>query len=220
MPRRALLLLAFALCLTGGAALLQRARGQSLLTPGLPLPSPTDVVGVIDALTKKDSETTVDVKVGKTVAQGKLLVARTRVDVTLERSSRNWRGRVLVLTKVPSEVAYAIDLTEVKPERIRSDAKRGVLIVTMPPLHVENVTPLLAETKSDRTYKRARFRFYDANTAHELENAILKEDYLKRARKEGEKRLPEVREQGRASLQRFLQQMLWGAYPEAKVVVE
>jgi hypothetical protein len=220
MRRRVVWVLALVGCVAGAPAAPPPAWALDLLTPGLPLPSPTDVIGVIDALTKKDSDTKVGVKVGGTVAQGKLLVARTRADVTLERSSRNWRGRVFVSTTVPSDITYAIDLSELKAEHIRSDAERRVLVVSMPRLQVENVTPLLAETKTDRTYKRARFRFYDARTARDLENVILREDYLKRAREEGQARLPQVSEQGRSALQGFLQQVLRGAYPDVKVVVE
>src|SRR6185369_13122110 len=79
-----------------------------------PLPSPTDVIGVLDALTKKHSSTSVDVKVGATVSQGKLLIARTSVDVAMERSSRNWRGRVLVTMTVPTEVSYSINLADIR----------------------------------------------------------------------------------------------------------
>ena len=78
------------------------------------MPSPGEVVKIIDALTKSDSATAVDVKVGRTVSQGKLLVARTRIDVELERSSRNWRGRVQVQMIVPSEITYSIDLSQIK----------------------------------------------------------------------------------------------------------
>ena len=74
-----------------------------LVVPGLP--SPTDVVKLIDTLTKKDSTTTVEVKLGNMVGQGKLLVARTRVNVAMERSSRNWRGKVIVQMTVPSDIS-------------------------------------------------------------------------------------------------------------------
>jgi hypothetical protein len=191
-----------------------------LLLPGLPLPSPGDVIKVIDALTKKDSDTTVDVETSKAVNQGKLLVARMRVHIALERSSRNWRGRVSVTTKVPSEITYTIDLAQIRPEHIRVDAKRHLLIVKMPPLQVESVAPLLAKMESERKYKRGRFRFFDADTVRQLENAILKEDYLAKAREVGREQLPDVREQSRATLQNFLQQVLRRSAPGVRVVVE
>src|SRR4051812_31822630 len=113
------------------------------------LPSPNDVVRAIDSLTRKDSATTIDVKLGKTTTQGKLLVARTRVDVALERSSRNWRGRVTVAMTVPSDVNYSIDLTQIKPHHVRPDPDNGQLIVVMPTPQVEDITPLLQEIKVD-----------------------------------------------------------------------
>src|SRR5262245_64976737 len=68
---RALAAVALAACLTAPAA----AQVGLLMAPALP--SPTDVVKLIDVLTKKDSATSVDVKLGKTVGQGKLLIATT-----------------------------------------------------------------------------------------------------------------------------------------------
>src|SRR5205085_12097768 len=106
----------------------------------LGLPSPTDVVKLLDALTKKDSSTSMQVKVGETVSQGKLLVARTRVEVALERSSRNWRGRVRVHMTVPSDISYSVNLAAIRPEHIRVDAGRRLLVVTMPDPQVEDVT--------------------------------------------------------------------------------
>src|SRR4051794_17785612 len=140
---------------------------------GFILPSPGDVVSLIDTLTKKESATSVDVKKGKTVGQGKLLVARTKVDVAMERSSRNWRGRVLVNVTVPTEISYSIDLREIRPEHITLDAKNRVLIVAMPPLRVEDVTPLLSSLKADNTFKHARFRRMDKDVSQGLQNTML-----------------------------------------------
>jgi hypothetical protein len=189
-----------------------------IVMPGLP--SPTDVVGLIDALTRKDSKTTVDIKVGDTVGQGKLLVARTRVDVAMERSSCNWRGRVHVYLTVPSEITFSVDLQEIRPEHIRLDAKQRLLIVAMPMPKVDNVTPILAEVKTDNTFKRCRFKFLDKHTSHELQNTMLKEDYLARARQKGEMQLPEIRQQARGVLRVFLQRLIGGSSPGVMVVVE
>src|SRR5215470_14986547 len=79
----------------------------------VPLPSPGDVVKVLDYLTQQESSTSMDVKVGNTTHQGKFLVARTRVDVAMERSSRNWRGRVVVQMSVPSDISYSVDLSKI-----------------------------------------------------------------------------------------------------------
>jgi hypothetical protein len=204
------------LCLLAAAS---RAPAQlTLLAPVLP--SGGDVVKIIDTLTRKDSDTTFNVKLGKTTGQGKLLIARTRVGVALERSSRNWRGRLVVGLTVPSEVSYTIDLTQIKPEHVRPDPDTGRLIVTMPPPQVEDVTPLLSEVKVDNDYRRARFKLLDKDTSRELQNVMLREDYQARARKKAEAELPRIREEGRAPLQQFLQKLLGPSFPDMKVVVE
>jgi hypothetical protein len=189
-----------------------------LVAPGLP--SPTDVVKLIDTLTKKDSNTTVDVKFDKTVSQGKLLVARTRVNVSMERTSRNWRGPVIVQLKIPSDISFSVDLSEIRPEHIRLDASKRELIVAMPKPRVEDVTPVLADVKTENTYRRARFKFLDKDTSRDLQNTMLTGDYLDRARQQGEKQLPDVRKQGRGVLEAFLQRLLQGSLAGVKVVVE
>lgn len=75
MPRR------LAIVLLLGGVFAGPAAAQVLLFATAALPSPTDVIDIIDLLTRKDSATSVDVRFGKTAGQGKLLVARTRVDV-------------------------------------------------------------------------------------------------------------------------------------------
>src|SRR4051794_26935357 len=216
MPRTPAVLFVGVVCVL---ALASPASAQlTLLVPVLP--SPTDVVKVIDTLTRKDSDTKVDVKFGKTTGQGKLLVARTRVDVGLERSSRNWRGRVVVGLTVPSDVSYTVDLTKIKPEHVRPDPETGRLLVTMPTPEVEDVTPLLTEVKIDNDYRRARTRWLDKDTSRELQNVMLREDYQAKARKKAEAQLPKVRETGKAALEEFLQKLLGPSFPGMKVVVE
>ena len=189
-----------------------------IVLPGLPLP--TDVVRVIDNLTKHDSDTTVEVKFGSTVSQGKLLVARMRVDVTLERTSKNWRGQVLVQLVVPSDVSFSVDLSEIRPEHIRLDVKQRCLIIAMPMPKVEDVTPLLTEVKRENTFRRARFKFLDKDTTHQLQNTMLTEDFLIHARGKGAMHVEEIRKEGRDVLQTFLQRLLQGSAPGVNVVVE
>jgi hypothetical protein len=189
-----------------------------LLSPGLP--SPTDVVKLIDVLTRKDSNTSTDVKVGNTIGQGKLLVARTRVDVAMERSSRNWRGRVVVQMKVPSDISYSVDLSKIRPEHIRLDDDKKQLIVAMPAPEVEDVTPLLNAVNIDNNFRRARFKLLDSDISRQLQNVMLREDYQARARKSGADRVPQIREQGKGALQKFLQQLLGRTFPDLTVVVE
>jgi hypothetical protein len=189
-----------------------------LVMPGVP--SPTDFLKLIDNLTRKDTSTTVEVNVVNTISQGRLLIARTRVDVALDRASRNWRGCVRVHLTVPSDISYSVDLTQIRPEHIRLDLKHRRLIVTMPMPQVEDVTPILGDVKTANSFKRCRFKRLDMDTSRELQNTMLKEDFLARARQMGETQLPEVRAQGRGALQAFLQRLVSGTSPGVTVVVE
>jgi hypothetical protein len=184
------------------------------------LPSPTDVVKLLDYLTTKDSSTNVEVKLGDTVSQGKLLVARTRIEVAMDRSSRNWRGPVEVHMTVPTDVSYSVNLAAIRPEHIRVDAQKRLLIVTMPDPEVEDVTPILTELKSEDKFKRARFRRLDGDASRHIQNAMLREDYQQRARKEGEVHLPQVRDRARTALQGLLQTLLRPNCPDVRVRVE
>jgi hypothetical protein len=186
----------------------------------LGLPSPTDVVRLVDNLTRKDSSTSVEIKPGVTTAQGKLLVARMRVEVVMERSSRNWRGPVRVHMTVPTEVSYSVNLTAIRQEHVRPDPTRRLLVIVMPQAEVEEVTPVLAEVKTANTFGRCRFRRMDADASREMQNTMLLQDYQVRARKEGEAHIPEVREPARAALQELLQSLLGANFSGVKVRVE
>jgi hypothetical protein len=219
MSRRIAVFVAVVFGLHGAAGLLHADLPLSILAvPGLP--SPNDVVKVLDALTRKESDTTFDIKVGSTVSQGKLLIARTRLDVVMERTSRNWRGRVHVLVTVPSDVSYSLDLAEIRPEHISTDARLRVILVTMPGPRVENVTPRLSELHTENTFKHGRFRRYDADVARGLQSTMLQQDYQERARKQAESQLPKIREQAREALQEFLEKLLRATCPGLRVVVE
>lgn len=220
LPREGLMMRATGAAFAALLVLLSTAPRLHAQFALLALPSPGEVIGLIDNLTKSKSDTTVDFKFGQTVSQGKLLVARTKVDVAMERSSRNWRGRVLVHMTVPTEISYSVDLTLLRPGHIRLDREKHWLIVSMPPPRVEDVTPLLTAVKSENTYKAARFRFCDKSTTRELQNDMLLHDYQARARNAGEAAAPQVREQARAALQQFLQKLLQGTAPDVQVVVE
>lgn len=186
----------------------------------LGLPGPTDVLGAIDYLTKKDSDTKVDAKAGKMAPGGKLLVGRLAVDVKLERSSKNWRGKVSSTVSVPTEVSYAVDLADIKPQHVRIDAKDKALIVTMPRPKVEAVTPLLSDIKKDTGYKGVRFKFLDAHTGTELQHAMLLHDYQAKAREVGEKHAAKVVAAGREKLRELLGVLLGRAFPGLTIRVE
>jgi hypothetical protein len=186
----------------------------------LGLPSPLDVVKLLDALTRKDSATTLEVKLGDTISQGKLLVARTQIEVAMDRSNHNWRGPVRVHMTVPSTITYSVDLASIQPEHIRIDAARRLVVVAMPALEVEDVTPLLPSLKTEETFHGARFRRLDGDASRAMQNAMLKEDYQALARQEGENRLPEVWERARAAVQDLLQALLRPSCPDVRVRVE
>ncbi len=208
-------LAALAACLLGPLAFAP-AIGLEMLG----LPSPGDVIKVLDALTRKDSSTSMEVTLGDTISQGKLLVARTRLEVDMERSSRNWRGPVRVHLRVPSAVSYSINLTAIRPEHIRVDTARRLIVVAMPEPQVEDVTPLLSDMKSEDTYKGCRFRRLDGDASRALQNVLLKEDFQARARKEAEARLPQVRLRARLALQDLLESLLRPGNPSVRVWVQ
>jgi hypothetical protein len=138
----------------------------------------------------------------------------------MERRSRNWRGAVQVRLTVPTDATYSVNLAAIRPEDVHVDAGRRLLLVLMPEPRVEDVTPLLPELKAEDTFKHARFRHYDADASRELQNAILKEDYQRAARKEGEAHLPQVRERARQAVQEMLRMLLGPNCPGLRIEVE
>lgn len=213
MIRKELLLCVLLLGLCAGPAFAWYLGPLDLIIPGLP--NPADVVKIIDALTKKDSQTSVDVRFGATVSQGKLLIARTKLDVVIDRSSRNWRGQVTVNMVVPTEVSYSIDLQQIRADQISLDTQTRTLTVAMPPPTVEDVTPMLSAIKTENAFTQARFKRFDKQTSRDLQNSMLQHDYQVRARRVALQNVDRIRDQGRAALQQFLQQLL----PGVKVLV-
>jgi hypothetical protein len=138
----------------------------------------------------------------------------------MERSSRNWRGTVVVVMTVPSDISFSVDLAKIRPEHIRLDATNRQLIVTMPTPEVEDVTPVLTAVKIDNAYRRARFKLLDRDTSRQLQNVMLRGDYQDRARKAAAAELPRVREQGKRALQALLQKLLARGFPGLTIVVE
>jgi hypothetical protein len=180
---------------------------------------PTDVISLIDYLTHKDSMTKVEVKPGTVAASNKVLIARMRVDVELDRSSRNWRGTVAVRMTVPSDVTYSVDLSAIKPEHVSIDKDNKSLTITMPTPRVEDVTPALTEVKEESKYKGVRFRLTDRRFATQLQNDLLLHDYQSQARKAAEAQIPAATQQGRPQLEAFLQGLFKKARPDLTIHV-
>lgn len=192
----------------------------ALPLPFLVMPGPTDVVTALDYLTRKDSTTAVNLKAGQMVSSGKLLVGQLRVDVHLARSSRNWRGKVSSSLRVPTEIRYAIRLTDVQSSHVRVDANSRTLYVRLPALQVETVTPLLTEVERQAIYRGARFKLFDSGTSTELQHSMLLHDFQESARKLGNQSAPLVRDLARARLRQLLEILLRPAYPGLTVRVE
>jgi hypothetical protein len=90
----------------------------------------------------------------------------------------------------------------------------------MPTPRVAGVTPDLAAARTERTFKAGRFRRFDADTARELQNVILTEDYQKKARASALAGVEAVKKSGREPLQAFLETLLSQTLPGLRVIVE
>ena len=190
----------------------------------IPLPlllvvDPKILLDLVDGLTRRDTETVGSATQGPIVREGKLIVARRKMDVKLERSSYNWRGRVNVVLKVPSEVTYTIDLKSLRAEHLRIDEEANTVVVTMPEPRIEDVVPTLTAVKVDDAFRQARAKFIDKKVAVELQNAMLKKDLLPHARKLAECP-PEVREQAREAFGELLEKVFGAAGVKLDVIVE
>jgi hypothetical protein len=84
----------------------------------------------------------------------------------------------------------------------------------------EVVTPLLPDVKIKNDYNRARFKLIDTDTSRELQNVMLREDYQSKARKEAQKHIARVREEGKGPLEAFLRRLLAGSFPGLTITVE
>ncbi|MFQ3594412.1 MAG: hypothetical protein SNJ82_14635 [Gemmataceae bacterium] len=200
-------------CLTVGTVV-------ALPLPWLVMPGPTDVVSLIDHLTRKDSTIDVNVKAGQMVSSGKLLIGQLRVNVNLARTSRNWRGKVTSTLRVPAEIRYAIRLTDVQASTIRIEPNHRLVVVQLPKIYVETVTPLLPETQREEVYRGLRFKLIDWRLSTEMQHAMLLHDFQDVARKLGEGNAPLVRDLARAGLRQLLELLLTPAYPGITVRVE
>ena len=192
----------------------------ALPLPWLVMPGPTEVVSLIDHLTRKDSAIDVNVKAGPMVSSGKLLVGQLRVEVHLSRTSRNWRGKVISNVRVPAEIRYAIRLTDVQASSIRIEPNRRLVLVQMPEIHVETVTPLLPEVQREDVYRGVRFKLLDSRFSTELQHTMLLHDFQQAARGLGERNAPLVRDIARARLRQLLELLLTPTYPGLTVQVE
>src|SRR5437899_1554019 len=108
---------------------------------------------VLDAATSRESPTTVHVK--KTVAESssEWVVHRVRANVWVERTASNYLGDVGVRVSVPCVIEYGFDVAALKPEQMRFDRGRRLLVIDLPPVTVREPIPVLAEMKVEPKYK-------------------------------------------------------------------
>ncbi len=119
---------------------------------------------VLDAATARESPTTVRVK--KTVAEtsSEWVVHRVRANVWVERTAANYLGEVGVRVSVPCVIEYGFDLAAMKPENMRFDRQRRLLVIDLPPVTVREPIPVLAEMKIEPRYKGLRGPAIDGET--------------------------------------------------------
>src|SRR5262245_55167337 len=130
---------------------------------------------VLDAATSRESPTTVHVK--KTVAESssEWVVHRVRANVWVERTASNYLGDVGVRVSVPCVIEFGFDLSALKPEHMRFDRGRRLLVIDLPPVTVREPIPVLAEMKIEPKYKGLRGALLDAEALRALQVSAMQE---------------------------------------------
>jgi len=178
-----------------------------------------EVVQLAESLTRKDSPVDVKARLRHTFAEQKLQVSKTTLDVSMERTTNNWRGSVRVEMEMPCEVTYAIDLSRIGPEHLRVEPGKRVLYVKMPPVQVETVSPIVEKMERRSHFGWGRSRYIDVKATQGLEDDLRKECRAE-ARNRAEKELDSVRKTGQAALQDFLRKIFKSAGADLEVIVE
>jgi len=178
-----------------------------------------EVVKLVESVTTTDSPIVVKARLRQTFAEQKLQVSKSTIDVSMERTTNNWRGQVRLEMDVPCEITYAIDLSQINPEHLRIEPGKRVLYVKMPPVHVETVSPIIEKMDFRSSFGWGRSRYVDVKTIHSLEND-LRRDCRSEARSRAEKELDSVKKTGQAALQDFLRKLLRTAKVDLEVIVE
>lgn len=217
--KRTLVVLMVALCVTGyvGRA---AAGGKRLPSVKNLRPDPVSLIELLDELTRRPTAATTTARLRATFPQQKIQVASSKVDVSVRRGERSWRGEVVADLHVPTTVRYTIDLATLEPRHLRWDPVRRVLRVTAPPVQVESVSPQLSQMEVEHQYRGWRMSLLDAGAAANLERAALRDDYEPEARAAAAAQMPAVRSQARAQLQDLLRKCFRAAAQDVTVVVE
>ena len=174
---------------------------------------------VLDAATARESATTIHVK--KTVAESssEWVVHRVRANVWVERSANNYLGEVGVRISLPCIIEYGFDLAALKPEHMRFDRERRLLLIDLPPVRVREPVPVLAEMKIEPKYKGLRGPALDADTIRALQVAVLQEDYQPAARDLGQSELMTAQKKARDLVEAFVRGLLKEAGADIEVIV-
>src|SRR5262245_20662606 len=174
---------------------------------------------VLDAATSRESPTTVQVK--KTVAESssEWVVHRVRANVWVERTASNYLGDVGVRISVPCVIEFGFDLSALKPEHMRFDRGRRLLVIDLPPVTVREPIPVLAEMKVEPKYKGLRGPMLDAEALRSLQVSALQQDYQPAARDLGQSELLTAQRKARDLVESFVRGILHDAGTDIEVIV-
>jgi hypothetical protein len=184
---------------------------------------PTALIALVDRLTAREAEQVIRVLSEGFQQKNELVVATQRLSVQVTRSSGNWRGDVRVRLTMPCRGHYTVDLTGITLKNCWWDANNRRLYLKLPPLRLLALEPNLAEKALEREYPGwFRYGWLDSDTAQELENKLLMDDYTSRARAIALERdnLRFAEQAGRDSVRRHIRALLRIGIPNAEVIVE
>jgi hypothetical protein len=120
---------------------------------------------------------------------------------------------------VPCVIEFSFDLASLKPENMRFDRKRRLLVIDLPPVTVREPIPLLAEMKIEPKYKGLRGAILDADAVRALQSSALQEDYQPAARDLGQSELLTAQRKARDLVESFAQGVLRDAGTDIEVIV-
>src|SRR5438132_1513883 len=174
---------------------------------------------VLDLATSRESPTTVHVK--KTVAESssEWVVHRVRANVWVERTASNYLGDIGVRVSVPCVIEFGFDLAALKPEHMRFDRGRRLLVIDLPPVTVREPIPVLAEMKIEPKYKGLRGPVLDADAVRALQVSALQQDYQPAARDLGQGELLTAQRKARDLVEAFVRDVLKNAGADIEVIV-
>jgi hypothetical protein len=162
-----------------------------------------DLLPLLDKWTEKDSTVETRAVAARFQEEFKAVVAKETVEVTKTAASRNWRGTVAVRVTVPCEVHFTIDWEKLRPEDVRVDLAKKTLKIRLPVPEPSFAEPKTTESRTCTEYGACRFGLFDSNTGLQLENVLLKEDWVAAAKAEAAQNVESARQMARQKLIEF-----------------